>query len=120
MLVSLNSGSPSTAAGNPSPILETPAKAAVEAPVAVPRAAEPAKRNVSRAELEKAVQTLNKFTEMAAQDVRFSIDEQSGKTVVKVVDVETQTVLRQIPNAEALALSHSLDRMQGLLVRDQA
>src|SRR4051812_42364755 len=56
-------------------------------------------------EVEKAVSTLNDFTAMVAQDVRFSVDEDSGKTVVKVVDTNTQEVLRQFPSAEALSIA---------------
>jgi flagellar protein FlaG len=122
MLVSLNNDRPITAAGSvAAPLIDRHAKAA---PVATPGAVRPAPEVKSarpdRGEIENAVKTLNKFTEMTAQDVRFSIDEESGKTIVKVVDVATQTVLRQIPNVEALSLSRSLDKMQGLLVRDSA
>jgi flagellar protein FlaG len=118
MLSSISDKAPAAAGGAPTPVPENHVSApapAREADRAAPAAAEP-----SRSELESAVKTLNKFTEMAAQDVQFSIDDESGKTVVKVIDVETQTVLRQFPNAEALSISRSLDKMQGLLLRDKA
>jgi flagellar protein FlaG len=122
MFVSFNNDRPVTAAGS---VAVAPIDQAVRsAPVAPPAAMRPApavkSAAPSRAEMENAVKTLNKFTEMAAQDVRFSIDEESGKTIVKVVDVATQTVLRQIPNMEALSISRSLDKMRGLLLRDSA
>jgi flagellar protein FlaG len=121
MLVSLNNDRPVTAAANvAAPAIDKNSRTAPAAAGAVRPAPEVTNQAPTRAEMENAVQTLNKFTEMAAQDVRFSIDEESGKTIVKVVDVATQTVLRQIPNAEALSISRSLDKMQGLLVRDSA
>ena len=40
--------------------------------------------------------------------------------MVKVVDVQTNAVLRQIAYEEMLELAKDLDRMQGLLVRQQA
>lgn len=114
MLVSLISGSPA-AAGNATTAAHEPVAKAAKAAEARPPPREPL-----RAELEQAVKTLNKLPAIEAQDVRFSIDEDTGRTVVKVIDVATDTVLRQIPNAEALALSRSLDKMQGLLLRDKA
>jgi len=68
----------------------------------------------------EAVKTLNKFVETASQGIRFSIDDDTGRTVVKIIDVEKQTVLRQIPSLEALSIAKSLDRLQGLLIREKA
>jgi flagellar protein FlaG len=124
MLASANNDRPVTSAGSvAAPPIEQKQRAAPAAAAAAaairpaPAVKSPAP---SREEMEDAVKTLNKFTEMTAQDVRFSIDEESGKTIVKVVDVATQAVLRQIPNVEALSISRSLDKMQGLLVRESA
>lgn len=120
MLASLNNDRPSTPAGAAAaPVSEISSRPVTPVRADTVRAAAK-EQEPQRGELENAVETLNKFTDIAAQDVRFSIDEESGKTIVKVVDTATQTVLRQIPNAEALAISRSLDKMQGLLVRDSA
>lgn len=74
---------------------------------------------VNKVELEAAVKKLNELVS-AATTIMFSVDEDSGKTIVKVVDMETQTVLRQIPNEEALAMARNMDRLQGLVLRQQA
>ncbi|MBL8491536.1 MAG: flagellar protein FlaG, partial [Rhodocyclaceae bacterium] len=42
------------------------------------------------------------------------------KTVVKVVDGQTGKMIRQIPSEELLAIAESIDRMQGLLLRQKA
>ena len=76
--------------------------------------------NPAPAEVEKALKTLNEFTAMVAQDVSFTVDEESGKTIVKVVDTATQEVLREFPSAEALSIARSIDKMQGLLIREKA
>lgn len=91
------------------------AAAPAAAPVSAPNNATP-----STSDVEKALKTLNEFTAMAAQDVSFAMDEESGKTIVKVVDTATQEVLRQFPSAEALSIAHSIDKMQGLLIREKA
>lgn len=74
----------------------------------------------SPGEVQQAVSTLNKFVSPITQAIEFSMDEDSGKTIVKVIDNETRTVLRQIPSVEALEISRTLDRLQGLLVRQTA
>ena len=52
--------------------------------------------------------------------LEFSIDEGSGRTVIKVIDKETEAVIRQIPSEEVLELSARLRRGDGLLVNVQA
>jgi len=69
-------------------------------------------------ELKDAVGKLN--ASVHAQSVEFSIDEDSKRTVVKVVDVATKEIVRQMPTEEALQIAKSLDKAMGLLIRQQA
>lgn len=55
-----------------------------------------------------------------AHDLQFSMDEDSGRPVVRVIDTTTQEVIRQIPGEEVLRMAKELDRMQGLLLRQTA
>lgn len=55
-----------------------------------------------------------------AQDLLFSIDEDTGKTVVKVVDASTDEVIRQIPSEEIISIAKALDKLQGLLLKQEA
>lgn len=99
---------------------------------APPASVEPATRadlaaspeNVERgtvaADLEDAVSAINAFLKPISNNLEFSIDEGSGKTVVKLVDTETNTVLRQYPTKEALAIAKDIDRFQGLLINTEA
>lgn len=81
------------------------------------QAGEPA---VGVAQVREAVDKIERVVSPAAQDLRFSIDDETGITVVKLIDTETQTVLRQIPTEEVLEISKALDKLQGLLVRNKA
>lgn len=56
----------------------------------------------SREQLNKAVSESNQSSQMKTQGIEFSIDEDSQRNWVKVVDQETKEVLRQIPTKEAL------------------
>jgi flagellar protein FlaG len=75
-------------------------------------------------ELGKAVEKLQKFVSIAASDIEFSIDEDLGRTVVKVIDRETKDVIRQIPSEEMLELAKMLDKALGeplgVLVKQKA
>jgi flagellar protein FlaG len=75
---------------------------------------------VSSSEMEKALSTLNRLVAPAARAIQFSIDDASGRTVVKVIDTETHQVLRQVPAEEALAISRVLDKLKGLLIHQKA
>lgn len=73
----------------------------------------------SKDEVDKATEKMQNFVDSVRGDIRFSIDEDSGKTVVKVIDRETQEVLKQFPSEEALELAKALDKFQGILVKQQ-
>lgn len=48
--------------------------------------------------------------------LQFQIDPGTKKTIVKVVDTASNTVLRQVPSQEMLDIAQALDRMQGVLL----
>ena len=70
--------------------------------------------------LDQAVEAINRFLKPVASSIEFSVDQNSGRTIVQVIDTDTQDVLRQFPSKQALAMSHELDKLQGLLIRDKA
>ncbi len=64
---------------------------------------------------------INKAIQTFSRNLEFSFDDAAvGKTVVKVVDKETGDMIRQIPSEETLAIAKALDRLQGLLIRQNA
>jgi flagellar protein FlaG len=66
------------------------------------------------------VSDINKALQDHGQDLRFSIDSDSKRVVVRIIDQNTSQVLRQIPSEEALEISKSLDKLQGLLIKQNA
>ena len=70
--------------------------------------------------LNRSVEIMNKLMKSLDNSLRFSVDEDTGKTVVKVIDSTTQEVIKQFPSEEALALTKALDKLTGLLVEQQA
>ncbi len=72
------------------------------------------------ASVDRVVASINRRLEGNASSLRFSLDKDTGLVVVKVVDTGTDQVIRQIPSEEVLAISHSLEKLQGLLLDHQA
>ncbi len=58
--------------------------------------------------LDDAVKQLNSYVQSINRNLEFNIDNDSGKTVVKVFDSETEQLIRQIPNEEALSMTKQL------------
>lgn len=70
--------------------------------------------------LDQAVQSLNDRYAQLRTDLRFTVDESTGRTVVAVVDSTDGTVLRQIPTEEVLRIAHALSEPRGALIRRTA
>ena len=65
--------------------------------------------------LKMAVQEIEKFVQSVKRNLEFSIDESSGKVIVKVIASESGEVIRQIPSAEAMKLAESLHNASNVL-----
>lgn len=71
-------------------------------------------------QLNKAVGDINKAMQSMSRGIEFSVDTDSDRTVVKIVDQQTREVIRQMPSAEALEIGKALEKMQGLLMHQTA
>src|SRR5262245_1171894 len=86
-------------------------------PVAPAPAAGP---TVDLAAVKTAVASVKEAIKPVGGSLEFNVDEKSGKTVVRVVDLDTQQVIRQIPSEEMVELSRVLERLEGLLLSKKA
>lgn len=77
-------------------------------------------RRESSAAVDDAVSRINDFVQVVQRDLQFSVDDATGRTVVKVIDSETDQVVRQIPADEILAIAENLQELQGVLFRGEA
>ncbi len=64
------------------------------------------------AEISKAVTEINEIVQSIQRDLSFNLDEDSGKTVIRVVDTESGELIRQIPSEEVLAIASHLREFQ--------
>jgi flagellar protein FlaG len=68
-------------------------------------------------QVKAAAEDIQKFFQSVKRNLEFSVDESSGKVVVKVIASESGDVIRQIPNEEVLKLADSLSDASSLLFR---
>ena len=73
-----------------------------------------------RQKLSDAVKNMNDFLQMARRTLEFSMDDASGKMVVKITDTETNKVIRQIPSETMLKIAKELGHLSGLLLEEKA
>jgi flagellar protein FlaG len=69
---------------------------------------------------ENLIEVANDLTEMVSmmqKGLKFSVDEESGKQVIKVQDVSSGDIIRQIPSEEALKLAEKLSEVSGILMK---
>lgn len=85
-------------------------------PVAVPDRATGASQAPSAEQLTQAVAGINQVMQKLAPGLEFSVDQESNRTIVRVVDQQTKELIRQMPSAETLEIAKALDRVQGLLI----
>lgn len=78
-----------------------------------------------RKELNNAVKHVSGYVQNITRELNFSVDEELGRTVVRVIDENTGDVIRQIPSEDMLELARNLAEIKerttkGLLFRGDA
>jgi len=87
------------------------------APVQTVNAVQQAAMAPSNDQVKQAVQTINKSWSNA-RGLEFSVDDDI--TIVKVVDMKTKDIIRQMPSEETIAIAKSLEQAIGSLVNEKA
>ena len=111
----IKSTSGTAVVAQPAPVQEareTPALPMVMTPKPEPKP--------SPGELREAIKEVQQSVGNSHTNLQFSVDEDTGRTIVSVIDSETRQVVRQIPAEEVMRMARALDRMQGLFVNGKA
>ncbi|MBL1140470.1 MAG: flagellar protein FlaG [Proteobacteria bacterium] len=74
----------------------------------------------SNQQLLTATDNMNKHVQNLKRDLYFSIDDETGDTIIRVVDSESHKTIRTIPSEEFLSMSQQLNQSVGLLLNAQA
>ncbi|CAM8656761.1 FlaG Uncharacterized flagellar protein FlaG [Burkholderiales bacterium] len=81
-----------------------------------------AAKNLSKlqAELDKALETLNEHASVAKRSLGFSFDESLNRSIVRVTDLESGKVIRQIPHEVVIRVAKSIESFKGSMVDERA
>ena len=71
-------------------------------------------------ELAQALKSINTALQDRSPGLEFSIDRDSDRSVVKVVDKDTQEVIRQMPTREAMEIARALDKLHSIMAKASA
>ncbi|WP_395007106.1 flagellar protein FlaG [Undibacterium sp.] len=91
-----------------------------DVPVTENPAEKPAEQASSLAQLNEAVSKINESFKSNMQGIEFSLDDDNGQVIVKVVDQDTKELIRQMPSEEALEIAKALDQATGMLIKQTA
>jgi flagellar protein FlaG len=76
------------------------------------------RNNVSKAnsvEIAEAVIEVNDFLQNMNRNLSFSVDEDSGESIIIIKDSENEEIIRQIPSEELLVIRKKMDYLVGIL-----
>ncbi|MEY3202022.1 MAG: hypothetical protein RIR70_1572 [Pseudomonadota bacterium] len=74
----------------------------------------------NREMVEVAAKQIDSFVKNMGRSLSFSVDDTTGRSVVRVVDPETKEVIRQLPPEETLKIAKSLEFVSSVLVQQKA
>jgi flagellar protein FlaG len=75
---------------------------------------------IDATQIDQALTEVREAIAPVAQNLLFSIDDDTGRTIIKIIDRSTDEVIKQIPSEEILAIAKALDKLQGLLIKQDA
>ena len=68
--------------------------------------------------VEETVSDLNVLVQKMRRELQFTVEQDSGEVVVKIIDTETDKVVRQIPPEELVELKKRLSDAAGAIFRE--
>ena len=72
----------------------------------------------TKSDLDETVKSMNDLAQNLHRQLLFSIDDRTGDYFVKVVDKETDEVIREIPSEEMRELKARLEETTGVIFND--
>lgn len=66
--------------------------------------------------LQQGIENLNKNIRVFNSKVSFSVDKDTGRTIIKVRDRDTNEIIREIPPEDFLRIASKLSELMGILI----
>lgn len=87
-----------------------------EKPASTTAISEAEETSVSTETITRNIEKLNARVQNIQRDLQFSVDAETGRTVIRVIDSETRETIRVIPPEDILAIEQRLNGSSGLLI----
>ena len=71
-------------------------------------------------QIAQAVKAVSGAVQEVKRNIEFSVDQDTGRTVIRVIDAKTKEVIRQFPPEELIQMAQQLDQARGVLFRAEA
>ncbi|HYD60979.1 MAG TPA: flagellar protein FlaG [Noviherbaspirillum sp.] len=71
-------------------------------------------------QIKDALDQLNKALKTMSNGVQFALDDETQIRIAKLVDTQTNEVIRQFPAQELIDLAKALDKLHGSLIQQKA
>lgn len=105
----VNQGAPTTApVDGAKPVVETNANKVSGLSSAQAVIGESTNTNSGKEAVENAITKINEYVQNTQRSIQFEVDELTGKDIVKVLDKETDEVIRQMPLEEVMSFARNL------------
>ncbi|MDR2897521.1 MAG: flagellar protein FlaG [Spirochaetaceae bacterium] len=88
---------------------QTPSAAVQDPPVTLPGAGD----------VIESVKQLQNISDLMGRKVRFGVNEELGKVIVKIIDSNTDKVIKEIPSTEIQQLQAHIKEVLGLLIDEK-
>lgn len=83
-----------------------------------------AEHELKPGDVDKALSNLNDYAQNFQRNINFSVDEYTDRTVIRVIDSESNEVIRQIPSEDILEIARAMDQFaedsKGKIIHAQA
>jgi len=107
---------PAAAAATAAALPANAAAAEEKQPAPEPKFEPLVSKEEQRENLRSAIQRLNDMMKESSRALNFSMDETTDRVVITVKNANTGEVVRQIPDATLLRVSHNLENLKGVLL----
>jgi len=76
-------------------------------------------RSLTVEEVDYAVEVINNTMSLFNRSLNFQVDTESGRTVISIIDNDTNETVKQIPSEDLLKLITHMEEMQSILAGEQ-
>jgi len=75
--------------------------------------------NVTKEDVDKAINEIKQQMDVVGREINFSVDEDLNIVIIKVINKDTEEVVRQIPTEEVVEIARNIEENKGLIFQEE-